>query len=395
MLIDEQNKIEKESIKKIKRNYSRTNLSLKQHLNKNKDIYSSFFENENSTYKMNKEKRNLSQPKERHKILNMKEEKNNIINDKKIEINNNLPKNLILPSEKTFLKSKEINQITSSDKIIGEKEEIKITINTDSAINVSENNNYQQTNSSTGKSNDYLSIISFGISIAIIVYTARIYKWTSKNPLENINLNNLNATINSSMTNIKNLKKNEFNESSFYDVSSSKEVKQYLRYLDEDCQDFNSELKKYNYQIDKVFNLKFDMVHKTSLGILIIICISFGASILLVISVFGALCCENKAFIILAPSLVIMTLVTLFSGITNTILLIILLVNYYKGNSTGDFLDFYEKCLDNDKKPYLMDAYNRLDKLNSNFTAFVVSNILGIILNTISSCREKKDDDQI
>ena len=203
MLIDEQNKIEKESIKKIKRNYSRTNLSLKQHLNKNKDIYSSFFENENSTYKMNKEKRNLSQPKERHKILNMKEEKNNIINDKKIEINNNLPKNLILPSEKTFLKSKEINQITSSDKIIGEKEEIKITINTDSAINVSENNNYQQTNSSTGKSNDYLSIISFGISIAIIVYTSRIYKWTSKNPLENINLNNLNATINSSMTNIK------------------------------------------------------------------------------------------------------------------------------------------------------------------------------------------------
>ena len=386
MLIDEQNKIEKESIKKIKRNYSGTNLSLKQHLNKNKDIYSSFFENENSTYKMNKEKRNLSQPKERHKILNMKEEKNNIINDKKIEINNNLPKNLILPSEKTFLKSKEINQITSSDKIIGEKVEDKITINTDSAINVSENNNYQQTNSSTGKSNDYLSIISFGISIAIIVYTARIYKWTSKNPLENINLNNLNATMNSSMTNIKNLKKNEFNESN---------VKQYLRYLDEDCKDFNSELKKYNYQIDKVFNLKFDMVHKTSLGILIIICISFGASILLVISVFGVLCCENKAFIILAPSLVIMKLVTLFSGITNTILLIILLVNYYKGNSTGDFLDFYEKCLDNDKKPYLMDAYNRLDKLNSNFTAFVVLNILGIILNTISSCREKKDDDQI
>ena len=384
MFIDEQIQIKKEPIKMIKRNYSGTNLSL--NLNKNKDIYSSFFENENSTYKMNKEKRNLSQPKERHKILNMKEEKNNIINDKKIEINNNLPKNLILPSEKTFLKSKEINQITSSDKIIGEKEEIKITINTDSAINVSENNNYQQTNSSTGKSNDYLSIISFGISIAIIVYTARIYKWTSKNPLENINLNNLNATMNSSMTNIKNLKKNEFNESN---------VKQYLRYLDEDCQDFNSELKKYNYQIDKVFNLKFDMVHKTSLGILIIICISFGASILLVISVFGALCCENKAFIILAPSLVIMTLVTLFSGITNTILLIILLVNYYKGNSTGDFLDFYEKCLDNDKKPYLMDAYNRLDKLNSNFTAFVVLNILGIILNTISSCREKKDDDQI
>ena len=383
MFIDEQIQIKKEPIKMIKRNNSGTNLSL--NLNKNKDIYPSFFENENSTYKMNKERKNLSQPKERHKILNMKEEKNNIINEKKIEINN-LPKNLILPSEKTFLKSKEINQITSSDKIIGEKVEDKITKNPDLAINVSENNNYQRTNSRTGKSNDYLPIISFGISIAIIVYTARIYKWTSKNPLENINLNNLNSTMNSSMTNIKNLKKNEFNESN---------VKKYLRYLDEDCQDFNSELKKYNYHIDKVFDLKFDVVHKTSLGILIIICISFGASILLVISVFGVLCCENKAFIILAPSLVIMTLVTLFSGITNTILLIILLVNYYKGNSTGDFLDFYEKCLDSDKKPYLMDAYNRLDKLNSNFTAFIVLNILGALLNIISSCNEKKDDEQI
>ena len=384
---NDKNQTKTNSIKISKKTNSSTNLSLKSHLNKNihKDIYSLFFDIENSTSKMNKEKRNLSQPKERHKILNMKEEKNNIINEKKIEINN-LPKNLILPSEKTFLKSKEINQITSSDKIIGEKVEDKITKNPDLAINVSENNNYQRTNSRTGKSNDYLPIISFGISIAIIVYTARIYKWTSKNPLENINLNNLNSTMNSSMTNIKNLKKNEFNESN---------VKKYLRYLDEDCQDFNSELKKYNYHIDKVFDLKFDVVHKTSLGILIIICISFGASILLVISVFGVLCCENKAFIILAPSLVIMTLVTLFSGITNTILLIILLVNYYKGNSTGDFLDFYEKCLDSDKKPYLMDAYNRLDKLNSNFTAFIVLNILGIILNIISSCNEKKDDEQI
>lgn len=42
MLIDDEIPIEKESIKKIKRKYSGTNLSLKQHLNKNKDIYSSF-----------------------------------------------------------------------------------------------------------------------------------------------------------------------------------------------------------------------------------------------------------------------------------------------------------------------------------------------------------------
>ena len=383
MLIDDEIPIEKESIKKIKRKYSGTNLSLKQHLNKNKDIYSSFFENENSTYKMNKEKRNLSQPKERHKILNMKEEKNNIINDKKFG-RNNLPKNLILTSEEIFLKSKGINPITSNDQIIRKKVKDKYTHYSNFVLNDSENNNYQRINCRTGKINDYLSIIVLGIFIAIIVYTARIYKLTSKNPLENINLNNLNTTINSSVTNIKNLKKNEFNESSFYDISSSKEVKRYLRYLDEDCQDFNSELKKYNYHIDKVFDLKFNMVHKTSLGLLIIMCINIGISILILISLLD---------IIFILSLGIITLVDKFLGIIKLILLIILLVNYYKGNSTGEFLDFYEKCLDSDKKPYLMDAYNRLDKLNSNFTVFVALNILVFIMNTIII--SKKDEDQI
>lgn len=331
---------------------------------------------------MNKEKRNLSQPKERHKILNMKEEKNNIINDKKFG-RNNLPKNLILPSEEIFLKSKGINLITSNDQIIRKKVKDKYTHYSNFVLNDSENNNYQRINCRTGKINDYLSIIVLGIFIAIIVYLVRIYKLTTKNPLENINLNNLNTTINSSVTKLK-FKKNKFNESSFYDISSSKEVKRYLRYLDEDCQDFNSELKKYNYHIDKVFDLKFNMVHKTSLGLLIIMCINIGISILVVISLL------DISFI---PSLEIIAPADLFLGIIKLILLIILLVNYYKGNSTGEFLDFYEKCLDSDKKPYLMDAYNRLDKLNSNFTIFVVLNILVIILNTIII--SKKDEDLI
>ena len=83
MLSNDQIQIKKKSIKIIKRKYSGTNFSLKQHLNKNihKDIYSLFFDIENSTSKMNKEKRNLSQPKERHKILNINEDENNVINN--------------------------------------------------------------------------------------------------------------------------------------------------------------------------------------------------------------------------------------------------------------------------------------------------------------------------
>ena len=260
MLSNDQIQIKKKSIKIIKRKYSGTNLSLKQHLNKNihKDIYSLFFDIENSTSKMNKEKRNLSQPKERHKILNIKEEENNIINNKKIEIKN-LPKNVMLTSDKILLNKKEIKQITSSDKIIGEKEEDKINKNSNLSLNVYEKNNYRQTNYSNYRTrkcincncNCYncdcncrefflkncLSIISFAIDIAIIVVITRIYKWTDKNPLKNINFGNSNITIDSSTRILENLQKNEFNEESrFFNVSELKEVKHYLRYLDDDCQ---------------------------------------------------------------------------------------------------------------------------------------------------------------
>ena len=221
--------------------------------------------------------------------------------------------------------------------------------------------------------------------------TVFIFRWTDKKPLENAILEHPNITMDSTMITGERLREKIFNKASVdKDVSNFKKVKKYLRHLDDDCNDLMIKIEENNYELDKAFDLGFDMVHKMSFGILIINCLNFGIIIIILIFSLGALCCGKKVFLILAPLFIVMIIVALLSSITNLVLFIIMMVNYYKGDTTGEFLGFYEKCLDKDIKPSLEDTYNRLDKLNKIFTAFVVLNFIGIFLNSLSSCCKKK-----
>ena len=400
---NDKNQPKTNSIKIFKKNNSSTNLSLKPHLNKNihKNIYSLFLENENSASKTNKEKRNLSQPKEKYKRLNIEKEENNIINDKKITLDN-IPKRNILTPNNNILTPKEQKQITSIDKIIFEKEEDKNPDNSDLQINVPDGNTSRHKDNSSNKFTcsdcfkflfkKCFSLIHFAANIAIVVIIADIYSQTGSNPLQNIILSNQNIATNSSTTITPNLKINKFNvEKGIKDVSNFKNIKIYLRYLKDNCDEFNYKINETNYEIDKAFNLRFGIIHKTSLGILIVCCLSFGAIILIIISGLIGYFCPKKYYFILAPLFVIIILITTFSDITNFILFIIMIINYYKGYATLDFLKFYEKCLDDDKKPPLKNIYNRLDQLNKNFIAFWILNIIAIISDIISSYCNKKD----
>ena len=398
---NDKNQPKTNSIKIFKKNNSSTNLSLKPHLNKNihKNIYSLFLENENSTSKTNKEERSLSQPKEKYKRLNIEKEENNIINDKKITLDN-IPKRNILTPNNNILTPKEQKQITSIDKIIFEKEEDKNPDNSDLQINVPSDNTSRHMNNSSNKFTcsdcfkflfkKCFSLIHFAANIAIVVIIADIYSQTGSNPLQNIILSNQNIATDSST--LPNLKINEFNEKiGFKDVSNFKKVKTCLRHLKDNCDEFNYKINETNYEIDKAFDLRFDIIHKTSLGILIVCCLSFGAIILIIISGLIGYFCKEKCYFILAPLFVIIILITTFSDITNFILFIIMIINYYKGYATLDFLKFYKKCLDDDKKPPLKNIYNRLDQLNKNFIAFWILNIIAIISDIISSYCNKKD----
>ena len=235
------------------------------------------------------------------------------------------------------------------------------------------------------------TVITLAMEIAIIILIANIYNKTEINPLETFMFENSNFTLNISKENLNQLNKKVFNNEPIYEETINKR-KNLLRHLDTDCVKFNSKMEENNYQLNKTFDLEFKQVHKMALGLLIIYCIVFGLLILMLISSFGILCrndCCNK----LLAALIILTLVVgILAAIPSLVLLIIMLVNYYKGLTTGDFLDYYKDCLDDDFKKPLESTYNKLHDLNKNFTAFVVLYFIDVFLNKISSCLKKKDD---
>lgn len=270
-----------------------------------------------------------------------------------------------------------------------------------------------------------LQTINLGISIAIIVLTVRIYNFTEDNItiLETFDSNHYYTSTGKRETQptpaslneliiknvfelgkycqcgeeiLENICTEEQIISGCYDVSKNKE-KSLLRNLDTEICSENIQLGG-NPDFHKHFDLGFDMVYKMALGILIIYIAVLGVTVLVLFAAFGTICCGECALAILLPFLPVIFIVALFSGITNLVLFIIMMVNYYKGNTTGEFLDYYNNCMSDpkykDMHEDLKDTFEKLDDLDSNFTAFVVLNFIGIFVNWLSSCFNKKKEDQ-
>lgn len=268
-----------------------------------------------------------------------------------------------------------------------------------------------------GVCNCIFQIIQLGISIAIIVLIVQIYNKTEENPLEKYEkehpITGNNGVANyikkvdyvSSLARFKycqcgeeilnNICTEEQIISGCFDVSKSSDRLLLRNLEDMNCKDLSTEiLNKGGFS--KVFDLGFDMVHKMALGLMIVL-IAVGASIVLtVIAEIGKICCGEGAALIIAPCAICIICVVLFAGLTNFVLFIILMVNYYKGTTTGEFLDYYNTCLTADEKKSLESTFNELDGLDSTMTAFVALNFIGMGLNCIASClgfanKENKD----
>ena len=149
-------------------------------------------------------------------------------------------------------------------------------------------------------------------------------------------------------------------------------------------------MEKNNYRLDETFDLGFKQIHKMALGILIIYCITFGLLILIFCSPFIFLCGKDCFEMALTALAIIMFFINILGPIASLVLVIIMMVNYYKGYTTGDFLDYYKDCLNNDLKLQLESAYNKLDDLNKIFISFIVLYFVEIILNKIYSFLCKK-----
>lgn len=259
-----------------------------------------------------------------------------------------------------------------------------------------------------------LQLIEMAISITTIVYVAKIYKGTKENPLEvfDRNIESIASnTIDNVVPNKVSKVKDKFCQcgekiinkicseeqiiEGCYDISKYEENLSLRVLEDSTCDEIQTELTNNNDKLSEVFDLNYGTVRKMALGILIVLClVGFSVFITLMTQV-GIIICGEKAALIILPFFICIICICLFAGLTNFILFMIMLVKYYKGRTTGEFLDFYEDCLDADEKSSLENTYNKLDDINKDMTVFVALNFVQLGLSMIESClsfftREKK-----
>ena len=259
-----------------------------------------------------------------------------------------------------------------------------------------------------------IQIINFGVSIAIIVLLAKIYNDTENDPLKIYQLEissdfleNTDPLIpgGGGSNRAKMSRKGphaeyiEFNKTlSYYNIKKESSIDLNLKFknitrinlrnLDSIC-DLKNDIENKGFT---TFDLGFDQVHKMALGIIIIYCCILGSGIIIILAVICNAICGDKGAAVFIACLPIAIIVIAFSGIVNLVLFIIMMVNYYKGNTTGEFLDYYEDCLEDDEKTEeIKNIYDKLNNLHKCFTAFVCLNFIGIFLNALGSCfKEKK-----
>ena len=267
--------------------------------------------------------------------------------------------------------------------------------------------------------NCLFQVIQLGMSIAVVVLNVKIYKKTGENPLEIYDTNEFNTTniegiadylerVNylSTLSSFKhcqcgekiwnNICTEEQIISGCYDVSKNSD--RLLRNLGGfNCKDLDAKIESQGGAYSKVFDLGFNTVHKMALGILIIYIAVLVSVVLAVLLILGPICCDVSDLVLIAPVAICIAPVNGLSGFVNFILFIILLVNYYKGTTTGEFLDYCNICLNEKERQALKDPFDKLDSLDSVMTAFVVLNFIPLGLGCVASClglcnKEKKQE---
>ena len=219
-----------------------------------------------------------------------------------------------------------------------------------------------------------LAIFIFIVNIIAIALLSKVNSWTEKDPLKDL-------TFESDLWDVLEEKTETLSATISSEEIRYQEAKNtnLLRYLSVNCDNYNSKLEANNYKLNKVFKLNFDKVHNMAKGMETIIIICFVLLYLILLTVF----CGESCLPICAILTIISFFVIIISSIINFIFFIIMIINYFKGNGTGEFLDYYKGCLDIGKRLLLSDANEKLNKLNKVFIAFLIFYIISMILNLL------------
>ena len=254
------------------------------------------------------------------------------------------------------------------------------------------------------------TIVYIGIGIACIVYSARVFIYSSDDPFENKKIDEPSKYFKKIQDIIQEEPNCQCDQRLYNERCSDEQISMgcydiylegespkdayALRYLMDEtkCKWYeNSLIGQLKQNLNEVFKLKMNLIHIMSLILLITICLSFLFLILLIITCCGCVCCaccieSPMKFIICIPIFYIIGIVL---QIINTGVFIALTVFYFTGDITAyaDFLD----CSNVNKDQFIKD-FGVLEDLRSAFIHLLVLNIIGLILNCISNCTSKGDD---
>ena len=259
----------------------------------------------------------------------------------------------------------------------------------------------------SGTCNSTLQVIQLIMAIICIGLLASIYHKTGENPLEVFDKKYYKPSRNNRLSNSVNkvdyaqtLSSSEYCQcgekiwnnicteeqiiSGCFDVSKNSD-RPLRNLVGFNCKDLDAKIESQG-GYSKVFDLGFNTVHKVALGILILLIANLVSVALSVFLALGSICFGENVLLLIAPFAVCIVPVVSLSGLVNFILFIILLVNYYKGTTTGEFLDYWNICLNETERQFLKDPYDKLHSLHSVMTAFVVLNFIPLGLSFIAIC---------
>ena len=251
-----------------------------------------------------------------------------------------------------------------------------------------------------------VQIINILVAAAAISLVALVYNGTKDNPLDELEKNLNNTTYQSSLKTspsfqllneeekycqcgeeiLNNICTEEQIISGCYDISKYKE-KSLLRNLEDEyqCDEINAHLNA-GEKMNVVFDIGYGQVHKMALGILICMGVILGLDIIL--SLVNS-CSDGSGNSCVKTCSSCNSCISAVGGLAEFVLVIILLVNFYKGRTTGEFLDYHDYCTipsPYDGNSYFNEAYDKMKKVYTYMTALIIMNFASFGLTCVLTC---------
>ena len=254
-----------------------------------------------------------------------------------------------------------------------------------------------------------ISLISFGMGIASIVFSVRMYIYSKNDYFKTTTIgylkekgflnfaeNFLEKKCQCGEEIVNDFCTEEQKLSGCLDLTSNllNDKKIFLRYLKDEanCNYYKAQISELSddQTFSEVFNLNLEYVHKLALGIIIITIFNYGA----LIFIFLIPCLIMLGQVCLGATMACFILLGLIaSEIANLVIFIILCVQFNKGK-IGEYVDFLDLNCPFVNRNKFSESFKDLEKLRSAYIPFIVINIIFIVFGCCSSAANNKKEEK-